>query len=325
MNLRAPIVDFVVAACLAGALFGIASSLWRSRPVQVQLSGDSPWRNETRSRDYWQLKHKDDGHGYEVEQSTATYTVSVPYIEAREGNVLQAGDTEPVWETAIQPFIARAQFTEALDILGKLHDANERGAALLTIASAVAAQPPPYSEYGSEAMAAPAAPAFGEQPFEEAPGIDAPDEAAANEDSQKQLSTFVETTIAYLARVMVEANTIGDPVQEMKVLFVVADTYRALDQADQAEIASIKALQRFDDYLNQRNSVGKQFKAAMVSMLTWMTTFGVSAIVIGCLLKVFGVLLADAIASKVGDERFAKALGVTLRTVKQESKIILPD
>jgi hypothetical protein len=141
---------------------------------------------------------------------------------------------------------------------------------------------------------------------------------------QKELREFVQNTSRELTTALEIADTVDDDAKRAKILMSVSAIQRRLGHTDDAKRTIQKARTAFREYQATRHSLWSKIKDGCLTVVAWAGKIGLGTFFSALFIKAFGHYFVESLAHKVGDEKFAKALGTTLKNTAKESGLIIP-
>lgn len=301
---RSPLLLLTLIGASLGALYG-AYSYRPTQPEEVVDDGD--YYQEQREGMRWWLRRKADPEDankikYELEETPFTYTVSVN--RRRDGE-----DNEFAWKDLLDRLIWRGDTTGALELSASIADAAARQEAISLILSTLSSRTPNFSDDDQTQL--------DDTETKESPE----DQESAR---QRILKEFASQTEQHVSTCLELIDGLPDA-HKIPLLIGVSDIQESLDLKDAASNSLMNAKKAFHSTQAAQTSVWATTKSVCSTVFGWAGAIGLTTLFTGLFVQVIGFYIVETLAAKVGDERFAKALGTTVKTTISESGLILPE
>ncbi|MEX0700838.1 MAG: hypothetical protein WD069_01970 [Planctomycetales bacterium] len=340
---RSPLVSLVILGVLIGAAIGISSemqSFGEKAPRHARLVMQEPqewvqvasYVTEQRTRAVWRIEaalDPDDGTTkYSMKETTESYFVSRPVVNTVGGDD-SYGNTQSIWFDVIDSYLHRHRVIEVFSLIEDIADDEGRALALSHVLSWLKGQYPPVG--GAMAPPAPYSPVSHEGrsvpsgPINELLSRVQGDDAKREMRDQAALRDFVAQRRTHIEHVLKLADSLSPSPMKAGILLAVSDLQYSVSFDAEAEATQSRGADVLKAHAERMRSWWALAKSAGATVLRWAGGVGLAALFFGLFLRVVEFYCVDALATRIGSERFAKALGTTLRTTVKESGLILPE
>lgn len=295
-----------------GAALGVLNAALTQRPLQTTghslalPAADSAGHtiSETRYHDEWQVveKNGEDGPIY------ATIKRKVPYVVYKKVWQTSTGGpssttpqrSRPFWDIGISSALGYDDWKTAFSIAESTSIPSDRNDAFEKLMDFTLSGVPTI-------FSGP----VGNEPTPE-----------AELQHQLEMKAFVDTARARLTDIKAVADRTNDSDEKAVLLAKLAKWYMTLGQKAEADSAfgEAVAVHKRVNTPSWKDNVNQFVSTA----IKWAATLGFGSILSGLFVKVAGFYIAESLAQRLGDEKVAKALGVTLREAGKVSGLILP-
>ena len=308
------IIRLLLVVSMLGGLLGFVLTL--TDPTEKQGRHDQTvWmgRNYTkvRSATRWNIekipREKDpQNHVFRVRYSTVAFS----------------DDSEldrPLWKEVVDYKIEGSDFTNALDFVASVRDESEKVEAIGYLISRVGGQPLPINEHLNYPPDHIEIENLGEF-YPPSPAVAPELDAEKTKQAEEELERFVVKVKSEAIAIVELVREIPTPESQVKLLLDIASVHAAVSDSDGEASLNSEAFSKYEQGEASKHGWAASVKRWGIGVFRWCSSIGLFALITIAV----GNFILDSIANRIGDPSIAKALGVTLRTVKEESELILP-